>query len=377
MSGGTRFAIEMVNRWSRENDVLVLCSYGAQATFGHVLSGSEEQRVKLRVLDSPAFGNVSEIAGVIARAMRLVLRTPKPGHGIVFAPSDFLWDVLPCVWIKLRNPRACLVSVVWHLIPSPLQRSGASFLRNALSHLSQRLSLLLMAMMSSIVLVPNSIVANQIRSAVGEKTRIELRGGIDYNDIVGLPEEERIFDACFLGRLHPTKGISDLIRVWRQIILEKKDARLAIVGGGPLTTVRRLENDIEQGHLEHNVVFFGETAHEVALRVLKKCKVLIHPSYEEGFSIAICEALACGLPVIAYDLPIYREIYGDLVLLVPTGDVTALAREALGLILNEERRLSLAREGVKQAQEYDWDHVANRISRVMHESLNKCPHARP
>jgi glycosyltransferase involved in cell wall biosynthesis len=234
-----------------------------------------------------------------------------------------------------------------------------------------------MAMMSSIVLVPNSIVANQIRSAVGEKTRIELRGGIDYNDIVGLPEEERIFDACFLGRLHPTKGISDLIRVWRQIILEKKDARLAIVGGGPLTTVRRLENDIEQGHLEHNVVFFGETAHEVALRVLKKCKVLIHPSYEEGFSIAICEALACGLPVIAYDLPIYREIYGDLVLLVPTGDVTALAREALGLILNEERRLSLAREGVKQAQEYDWDHVANRISRVMHESLNKCPHARP
>ena len=370
MSGGTRFLIEMLRRWPRENEVLVLCSSGAKVTFSNALNQKSKRKSKVHLVafDTPTFRNAGKIFGMTARLIRLVFRCPKLKQGVVFAPSDFLWDTVPCAWLKLRNPNARFVGVVWHLVPSPWQRAGASFLQNVLSHFSQRASLLILAIIADRVLVPTRSTMNQLRHILGKKLCVALSGGIDFQKITELPEEKKIFDACYLGRLHPAKGIFDLIQVWARVVYEKKDAKLAIIGGGPASVVRRLRKDIDDNHLENNVTLFGEVSHQAVLRLVKKCKILVQPSHEEGFSIAVCEALACGLPVIAYDLPVYRELYADAVIEVPKGDIDSMAKETVSLILDNQRRTLLAQKGISQARKYDWNYVAKRVAHLMQVS---------
>ena len=370
--------IEMVKRWSKRNEVVVVCSYGAKATLSYRSKHDDRHHNGLRVvvLDSSTLTKMPDLVSWIGRLAMLILRRPNLDPNVVFAPSDFLWDVLPCVLVRLTSPRTRVFGLVWHLIPPPFRRPGTSLSSNLLSYVAQRVSLLILEAFADGILVPNRVVRDEMRHILGgrlsdQKICVAPGGGIEYGKLAGVPQQVKTYDACFLGRLHPAKGIFDLVQVWRRVVANREDARLAIIGGGPVSLVRRLEKDIERSRLKNNVFLVGDVPHELVPGLLKKSKILIQPSLEEGFSIAVCEALACGLPVIAYDLPIYREVYGDAVLCVPTGDLGALARETGRLIADKKRISVLARRGLKEARRHDWNCIANKISRLMQGSAGR------
>jgi len=58
-----------------------------------------------------------------------------------------------------------------------------------------------------------------------------IRMGVDSTTISDI-RSEKIYDACFVGRFHPQKGLSDLIEIWSRVCNEKKDAKLGLIGGG-------------------------------------------------------------------------------------------------------------------------------------------------
>src|SRR4029453_10914804 len=70
------------------------------------------------------------------------------------------------------------------------------------------------------------------------------------------------------------------------------------------------------------------------VRVVAGAAALVVPSWYEGFGLPALEALACGTPVVAADLPALREVLGDQAELVPPGDAEALAG-ALGRVLDD------------------------------------------
>jgi glycosyltransferase involved in cell wall biosynthesis len=290
---------------------------------------------------------------------------------LVYSPSDFLWDSFPAfVWkLRSRNKKCKWVQAIFHLIPPPTQRGGL-FITNLISFSAQRLSFNLIKRDADLIFVLNYMIKSQLVKLGFSKDRIYVIGaGINLSQIDEIQRAEGVnYDACFLARLHPTKGIFDLIEIWKLIVSKKKSASLAIIYVGSKDLESALARRIKEENLNSNVFMLPLTGKD-ALSVVKSSRVFVFPSHEEGWGIAIAEAMACGLPVVAYDLPVYREVFTQAIVTVPLNNITRFSDEVLSLLENDEKRHILAEKGRAQVSVYDWDSVAATEFSLMEKEL--------
>ena len=99
----------------------------------------------------------------------------------------------------------------------------------------------------------------------------------------------------FLSRIHPKKGVSELIKVFQE--LKFKDWNLLIVGSGEKKYVRKLKIQAKS-NLNKNILFYGFKSDQEKNDIYKKSDIFVLPSYSENFGIVVPEALSFGLPVI-------------------------------------------------------------------------------
>lgn len=290
----------------------------------------------------------------------LFLKIEIRNEDVLYSTSDFLPDVLPAFVYKSKNKNAKWVANIYHIIAQPIRRRG-SFLTNLVSFFVQRLSFQLIKRYSDLIFVLNNIVVEQLVKLGFPKHKIHVIGaGINLAQINKIPKIKKAeYDACFLGRLHPAKGIFDLIEIWKLVVSKRENARLAIIYAGPKDLELALTEKIRKENLEANVFMLPLTGDD-ALRLLKSSKIFVFPSHEEGWGIAICEAMACGLPVVAYDLPVYREIFKGGIITVPLNHTKRFSEEVIGLLEDDEKRFALGKKAEVQASKYDWDDVASR-----------------
>lgn len=114
-----------------------------------------------------------------------------------------------------------------------------------------------------------------------------------------------------VGTLEPRKAHSEVLDAFDLIWAEGLDANLVIVGKvGWMTD--RLANRVKS-HPAFNIHLFwlDTVTDESLLRLYKSCSCLIAASFGEGFGLPIIEAAQHGLPVIARDIPVFREVAGD------------------------------------------------------------------
>jgi glycosyltransferase involved in cell wall biosynthesis len=153
----------------------------------------------------------------------------------------------------------------------------------------------------------------------------------------GLPPEYLLA----LGTLEPRKGLDVLAAAYRRLLDAEPDAPpLVLVGGagwGAQPDLAALPAD--------RVVLPGYVSSADLAAVVAGARLLAFPSRYEGFGLPALEAMAAGVPVVASDLPVLREVTGDLARLVPPDDPDALA-EALAAELRaapDEPRREAAR----------------------------------
>lgn len=146
--------------------------------------------------------------------------------------------------------------------------------------------------------------ADQIR-AVGIKAPIVIApNGIDLAPFDKFQEEagskgEQKGQCVFLGRLHPKKGLDLLLNAWSVIGKIKEGWKLIIAGPNENGYQSKIEQYIHGLGLHSSVSLAGTITGTEKTRLLKRADLFILPSYSEGFSVAILEALACKVPVIA------------------------------------------------------------------------------
>jgi glycosyltransferase involved in cell wall biosynthesis len=127
----------------------------------------------------------------------------------------------------------------------------------------------------------------------------------------------------YTGRLHEAKGLNDLLAAWGMVAPSHPTARLWLVGEGPQR--EELQETVQARGLSHSVRLPG--AFDSVEEMLDAADAFVLPSYVEGMSLSLLEAMAAGLPVVASDIPANRALVEDKVsgLLVPARDPPALA----------------------------------------------------
>jgi glycosyltransferase involved in cell wall biosynthesis len=104
-------------------------------------------------------------------------------------------------------------------------------------------------------------------------------------------EQDKEYDFIFVGHLDTNKGVDRLLKLVTQIEKTEK-FNVAVVGSGPL------QSAVEQGTCQSITYLGSKTPNELSV-LYHKSKFLINLSYNESFGLVMCEAMACGTPVIA------------------------------------------------------------------------------
>ena len=181
--------------------------------------------------------------------------------------------------------------------------------------------------------------------------RITVRGYVIPNPVQPAPAHaqapnqseraERPHVVIGMGRLSREKGFDLLLEAFSRIAPRHREWKLQILGDGPLRD--ELQAQAAKLDLGDRIEFTGPVVDPFP--VLLGADLFVSSSRFEGFGNALCEAMACGLPVISFDCPSGpREIIRDDVdgLLVPAEDVTALATAMDQLMSNAQERLRFA-----------------------------------
>jgi glycosyltransferase involved in cell wall biosynthesis len=124
-----------------------------------------------------------------------------------------------------------------------------------------------------------------------------------------VPKQERTYDAVWIGRVHRQKGIDDLLATLQHLAQRLTNFRAMFIGN-----VRdALAPEIETRRLTKHVEFSGFVSEEEKIRLFKASRVFLMPSKHEGSPRVIGESLIAGTPVVAYDIPNYRPLFGEFV----------------------------------------------------------------
>lgn len=175
-------------------------------------------------------------------------------------------------------------------------------------------------------------------------------GPVPTRTELGMPTDVPV--VLNVGRQTAQKGHDDLVRAFAAVNATRP-THLVILGREGDGT-RRLRQEIADHGVKENVTVIPYT--DRPYDYYRNADVLAFPSRMEGLGTAVLEAMACGLPVVAYDIPPVREIGGDtqLATLVRPGDVDALA-DAVRAMLNDK---ALSRPMTDAARQYVLEHYS-------------------
>ncbi len=168
----------------------------------------------------------------------------------------------------------------------------------------------------------------------------------------------------FLSRLHPKKGLDNLLESWRKLAPDYKDWQLLIAGRGEPAYENKLR--ALAGDLSQSVLFLGPLYGEDKKQILAAADAFVLPSLSEGFSVAVLEAAAAGLPVLLTPQCNFPELIQAGAALEISTDPSGIANGIRHILeLPEEQRKATGlrgRELVKKS--YTWPFIAEQMCRV-------------
>ncbi len=169
--------------------------------------------------------------------------------------------------------------------------------------------------------------------------------------------------ALFLSRIHPKKGLINLIRAWAQ--LAPKGWRLRIAGSDECGHLQKIMDLVAELNIESSVEYVGLVGGERKIALYRNADLFVLPTFSENFGVVVAEALAYGVPVITTrgapwsDLKTYG--CGWWVEIGEEPLVHAL-REAMAL--SDEERREMGARGREYVRRYDWDTIAEQTIEV-------------
>jgi len=181
---------------------------------------------------------------------------------------------------------------------------------------------------------------------------------------IELSNEDIYYDLVFMARFHVQKGIFEIIDILKKLKKVKKGIKLAILGGGMPGIERKFLKMTKENNLTDNIHFLGYIIGDEKYKILQKSKIFLFPSYYESFGQAALEAMKCGLPVVAYDLPPFQVFKRGMVK-VPVLDNDKVVEEILKLLDDKNYYNKMKNEAIKFSSDFFWDKTGEEIYKLI------------
>ena len=176
----------------------------------------------------------------------------------------------------------------------------------------------------------------------------------------GLPPGRLVL---WVNRLDPQKGFPVMVRAFDELSRGLPDTFLVVAGDGrDRDALDQLSDEVRR-----RVVRLGTVPHDDLPRYHAAADVFVAAATgQESFGIVLVEAMAAGVPVVATDIPGYREVVRDGLegLLVPPGDPPALAAALVRILEEPDLASTLAAAGRERARAFSWEVIAPRLEAV-------------
>lgn len=342
VSGGDRHLLDVASRWREHVDIAVIAPPEAFPTIESSLGS-----VPLHPLGRARAGGAALALEYVRRGWS-VSTGRVPGADVVVTASHFMPDALALAAAVRRG--AYGVAYVYHLV-AERHRLDA---RTAWSKTDERVALAVLRRYAGLVFVSNRATADSLARRGFHPVHTDV--GIELDGY--LSRSRRRPQGLFLARMVDSKGVEDAVRAWAYVVRTVPEATLVMAGEGPRRDpAAALASRLDLGQA---VEWKGFVSEQEKKRLLAESSVLVAPSYEEGFGLSVCEALASGLCVVAYELPTLRTLFGDAYLGARVGDVADLADLCTRVLEEDGLARELASRGRKAAERYDIKVIAER-----------------
>jgi phosphatidylinositol alpha-mannosyltransferase len=207
-------------------------------------------------------------------------------------------------------------------------------------------------------IIPNGVHLDRGAAADAQPSDALTGAGTWHEAHVGASETAgaRPMRILFVGQAVERKGLPVLLRAF-EALREQVPATLTLVGASAEEVAHMMLDD-------RGVSALGKVSEERKLAELGRADVVCAPSlHGESFGMVLTEAFAAGAPVIASDIPGYRDVLRDGLdgTLVPPGDALALAEALRRLALDQPLRARMAASARERAERFSWPHVAAEV----------------
>ena len=388
ISGGDRIFIEFARRWQRKAKVSIYVNEeGREMCRRQKLS--EDRSLRYEVWDTSRWAKKGFVVAYFARIFRSIFEALRlkfpisdvrhPTSLILYSASEFWMDSLPAFILKLRFPRVTWAAAWYQTAPNPIkgfaegQREETYHFKALLYWLAQFPIKPIVAHFADYVLINNEVERKQFPPLDKKRRTVIVIGAIDLDKIRAWQKSHltsdilhytaKKYDAVFQGRFHPQKGVVELIEIWKKVVDKKPDAKLAMIGDGPL--MRDVRYKIKDLGLEKNVKLLGYVFDgDEKYRTFSQGRVVVHPALYDSGGMASAEAMAFGLPVVGFNLKAYESYYPKGMIKVKVGDTGQFANAVLDLLKDEKKRSKLAKEAMEMLNEnWSWDKRAEEVLR--------------
>lgn len=186
--------------------------------------------------------------------------------------------------------------------------------------------------------------------SLGFENLTVIHNGLDVKPLEDPSEKEKTLTLVYLGRLKKTKNPEDALRAFLEVKKQIKDARLFVIGDGPLEHYLRSKYGKFQG-----VEFTGYLKGDEKYNLLKKSHFLLVPSVREGWGQVVLQANAMGTVAIGYRVQGLKDSIRDGITGFLVKDYREMAQKVLGVWQDKGLYRQLSEKALEFSKSFSWE----------------------
>jgi len=299
-------------------------------------------------------------------AIKLVRKITPQSDDILFCHSDFFPNSIPFYFLAKKNTNTKLFYWFHMLAPNVLKGYEGHFTGRfqlpKLNIIHYRMCQLLYKRLSfsrGVIITVNSYYKEILRKQYkkNEIYVIKRFGGVDT---ISTEQESKKYDLVWMGRIHSQKGFLEIPAILELLKKGNKEIKIVIIGDGDKKIKDLFWNSIKGKGLDDCVEDKGFIIGEEKLKYLRQSKIFLMTSYYESFGLVNLEAMKCGLPVVAYNLPVF-DIFKNGMVKVGILNNDKMAEEIMKLLSNKQYYEKTSKEALNFSKSFSWDKTGKEI----------------